>query len=346
MSKKPPILFVTASLLVYFILWLAIPKAHFLSAIVEAIDGGMKSGHQPQTAILAICGIIVLSVPTVAFMAAQISVVYFFCKQNLSLRGALLWLVGSLVSLGAVVLFILWRLHVVEKLHRLPTVREIGSIISISPFDAAKMLLYASILLIACSIGYLVSLRIKDRNLLLPVVMFAACIDLWTVNVGPVSSMMEKMPEIVSAVSAPIPKAGTGMFVPSVMMGMGDPLFMALVFAAVHRLGLNARRNFWFVCVVMTGGMLAVLLDALPYLPALVALAVGVVAANWGQFNLSKEEKISTAIVAVVLLGTLPLVWSLLGSRSKPKSEPKPAAPVSAPTATKLPTGTQPPAPQ
>jgi hypothetical protein len=335
-------------LLVYFALWLAIPKAHFLVAIVRAIDPGIHSGHQPLATILAICGIIVLSIPTVTFMAAQISVIYYFSKQRLEFKGALLWLGISLASLVGIVIYMLWRLDVVAKLHRLPTTREIGFIVSMSRFDTAKMLMYGAILLVACSIGYLVSLRIKDKNLLLPVVMFAASIDFWTVTVGPVSSMMKHAPEIVSAISAPIPKAGTGAFVAALTMGMGDPLFMALVFAAVHRLGMNSRRNFGFVCVIMTLGMLAVMMGGLPYLPALVALAVAVVAGNWREFKLSRQEKISTALVAVVLLGTLPLVWAILRphnraphpehperveGRSGGKTDPrlKPTAPVSAP---------------
>jgi len=329
LSKKSPVPYLAASLIAYFALWLAIPKAHFLVAIIDAIDTGMPSAHQPLATILAICGVLVLSIPTVTFMAAQISVIYYFSKQKLDLKGSLLWLAGSLVSLAGILIYMLWRVDVVARLHRLPTAQEIGYIVGNSPFDTAKMLMYGAILFIACSIGCLVSLRVKDKNLLLPVVMFAASIDFWTVTVGPVSSMMKHMPDIVSAVSAPIPKAGTGAFVPAVSMGMGDPLFMALVFAVVHRLGMNGRRNFGFVCVIMTVAMLAVMMGGLPYLPALVALAVAVVAANWREFKLSRQEKISTAIVAVVLLASLPLVWALMRSMNSPK--PKPPAPVSAP---------------
>jgi hypothetical protein len=153
---------------------------------------------------------------------------------------------------------------------------------------------------------------VRDRNLLLPVVMFAAYIDFWTVTRGPVSAVLEKAPEVAMAVAAPIPAAGTGVFVPMTMVGPGDFLFMALVFAAVHRLGLNGARNYWFVFAGMTLGMLAVLFGLLPALPALVVLAVSVVAANWGKFKLTRQEAVSTAIVGLVLLASLPLVWSAL----------------------------------
>jgi len=329
LTRKSPVWYLAASLLAYFALWIGIPKARFLPAILHWIDAALRHSREPLSTVLSICGIIILSIPTIAFMAAQISVVYYFAKMRLGFRGSLLWLVGCLAGLAVVVAVMVWRVDAVAKLHRLPNLREIGFIMGMYRPGLLKMVMYAIILLTASSIGYMVSLRIKDRNLLLPVVMFAASIDFWTVTAGPVSSMMSHAPEIVTAISAPIPQAGTGSFVPAIMMGMGDQLFMAVVFAAVHRLGLNARRNFVFVLVAMTLAMLAVLMGLAPFLPALVALAVAVVAANWREFKLSRQEKISTAIVGVVLLATLPLVWHIL----KPKTEikAKPATPIAAP---------------
>jgi hypothetical protein len=322
LTRKSPVLYLAASLLAYFALWIGIPKARFLPAILDSIDAAMRHSHQPLSTVLSICGIIVMSVPTITFMVAQISVVYYFTKLRLGFRGSALWLAGCLVGLAVVVGIMLWRVDAVAKLHRFPNLQEIGFIVGIYRPGPLKMVMYAINLLAASSIGYMVSLRIKDRNLLLPVVMFAASIDFWTVTAGPVSSVMSRAPEIVKAVSAPIPQAGTGAFVPALMMGMGDPLFMAVVFAAVHRLGLNARRNFVFVLIAMTLAMLAVLMGLVPYLPALVALAVAVVAANWGEFKLTKQEKISTAIVAAVLIATMPLVWYALKPRTPAKKPP------------------------
>lgn len=333
MLKKSPIPYLIASLAAYFLLWFGIPKARFLVSLLDAIDSGVRSAHQPVATLLAICGIIILSIPTITFMAAQVSVIYYFTRLRLGLKGGLLSLVGCLAVFASITVWML--LHpdlppkLIPKLSALPLVQRLGFAVSTYHFGLLKMLMYAAILLLACSIGYLVSLRIKDRNLLLPVVMFAAMIDFWTVTAGPVASAMKHAPEIVSAVSAPIPKAGTGAFVPAVMMGIGDPLFMAVVFAAVHRLGLNPRRNFAFVFCVMTIAMIAVMMHALPYLPALVALAIAVVAANWREFKLSRQEKISTAVVAVVLLATLPLVWAIVTPKKTPR--PKPPPPVSAP---------------
>lgn len=322
MTRKPPVVYLAVSLLAYFVLWIGIPKARFLPEIIGSIDSALRGSHQPLTAILSICWIILLSVPTITFMVAQISVVYYFTKMRLGFRGSVMWLVGCLVGLALVVAIMLWRVDAVAKLHRLPNLQEIGFIMGVYKPGLLKMLMYAIILLTASSIGCLVSLRIKDRNLLLPVVMFAASIDFWTVTAGPVASVMTRAPEIVKAVSAPIPQAGTGEFVPALMMGPGDPLFIAVVFAAVHALGLNARRNYVFVLVAMTLAMLAVLMNLVPYLPALVALAMAVIAANWGEFKLSRQEKISTAIVGVVLLATMPLIWYALKPATPAKTPP------------------------
>ncbi len=327
-------------MLAYFVLWIGIPKARFLSAALDSIDKAMTHAHQPLATLLPICGIVITSIPTITFMAAQISVVYYFSKLKLGFKGSVISLLACLAGLTLIVTAIVWESGVVAKLHRMPTLPETGFIVGVYHPGLLKMLMFAVIMLTAASIGYLVSLRIKDKNLLLPVVMFAASIDFWTVTAGPVNTVMSKAPEIVKAVSAPIPKAGTGAFVPAVMMGMGDPLFMAVIFAAVHRLGLNGKRNFVFVFCAMTIAMLAVMMGIVPYLPALVALAIAVIAANWRQFKLSKQEKISTAIVAVLLIATMPLVWYVLKPKSTPK--PRPPAPVSAPRSQPSPKAQQP----
>ena len=103
---------------------------------------------------------------------------------------------------------------------------------------------------------------------------------------------------------------------PATMVGLGDFLFMALVFAAVHRLGMNGRRNYWFVFAAMTVGMLAVAFVLLPFLPALTVLAVAVVTANWRQFKMSRQELGYIAIVTAVLIVLLPLAWWLVHHRA------------------------------
>ncbi len=323
MSSKSPVWYLLGSIFAYFALWIGVPNARFIPAVLNHMDAVIRHAHQPMAIILSFIAIIILSVPTVAFMVAQISIVYYFAKLKMRLAGSLLCLIGALAALIAIGAWMMTHpdlrpneLHIISNM---PLARRIGAIVATYHSGALKMLMYAVMLIITASIGNIISLRVTDKNLLLPVVMFAATIDLWTVTIGPVSSMMTHVPEIVKTVSAPIPLAGTGVFLPVTTMGPGDPLFIALVFAAVHRLGLNCRRNFGFVAVLMSAAMLAVMFGLVPYLPALVVLAIAVVAANWGRFKLTRQEKISTAIVGIVLLATLPLVWHALKPNDAPK---------------------------
>lgn len=345
MTRKSPIWYLLASMLAYFALWIAVPRAKFLVAIGDWIGVAMNHAHQPITTVLFIIGAIVFAIPTIAFMAAQIAVVYQFAKLGLRFKGSLLSLAGCLLALVAVVALMLWRIDIVGKLHRMPNMAEIGFIIGIYRPGLLKMLMYGLILLTAASIGCLVSLRIKDKNLLLPVVMFAASIDFWTVSSGPVSKMMAHAPEIVKAVSTPIPHAGTGTFVPCLQMGIGDPLFMAVVFAAIHRLGMNDRRNFGFVFVGMTAAMLLVLIGPLSFLPALVALAIAVVAANWREFKLSSQEKLSTAIVGLALAATVFVISHVPGGE-EPTAKQKAPIPAAAPKSQASPPAQHPPTPR
>ena len=87
----------------------------------------------------------------------------------------------------------------------------------------------------------------------------------------------------------------------------------------------------------MTLAMLLVMVGIVPYLPALVALAIAVIAANWREIKLSKQEKISIAIVGVVLVLSVLAIGNTFGR--KETVEKKPVAPIAAPK-----TNSQPPA--
>lgn len=274
---------------IYAALWLAVPKMTFLAKV-------------PFVPIVVVA----------IFMLVQIAMVYYFAAIRMRPWQTALCLVGSLIGAVLIVQIMVLRLGLPENLGHWPGLRQQIMVLALYPGFLKMPATLLITVFAAASLGYLVSHVLKDKNLLLPVVMLAAYIDFWTVTRGPVAHVLEKEPEVAQAVSAPIPAAGAGSFVPVTMIGPGDFLFMALVFAVVHRFKLDGARNFWFVFGTMTAGMLAVFLGLLDALPALMVLAVGVVAANWGKFKLSRDEKISVAVVAGLLIISLPLVWMLL----------------------------------
>jgi hypothetical protein len=111
------------------------------------------------------------------------------------------------------------------------------------------------------------------------------------------------------------------------MIGPGDFLFMALLFAAVSRLELDGMRNYWYVFAAMSIGMMSVMFDLLPFLPALTVLAVGIVLANYSEFKLTKQEKISVVIVAIMLAISVPIVRSMVSQLQRTDTTPTKSAP-------------------
>lgn len=316
MIKEKPIFRLAAAILAYFGLWVLAPKAAFFPYLTDAIILAASHAHGCAGIVLAITEAAIMFAPTIAFMALQFGVVYYFTGFRMGFWRSLGVFVGCVLLAIGIMALMVHRFGVEHRLHRMPTLRQALVICAVDQ-SYLKMLQTTLIMLSAAGIGYMVSLRVTDKNLLLPVVLFAAWIDLWTCTQGPVSSMMKRAPELVNAVAAPIPQAGAGAFIPKFLIGPGDFLFAGLVFAVVSRFKMNGPRTFWFVLGMMGLGMLAIALGFLDFLPALIVLAVGVVAANWRHFKLSRQEIISTAVVAVLLGASLPLVWAIVRSYGK-----------------------------
>lgn len=315
MISKKPFVSLSAAVGAYVALWLLIPKASFIPKIAGVIGSAALHVGTDAANWLSFGAMCVMAAPTVAFMAVQIAIVYYFARIKMNFWHALAALVGSVALAEGIIAVVVWRYGNIGHYPRLMEQFDLAGVY----YGPLKIPLTLSLIFAAASIGYLVSLRIRDKNLLLPVVMFAAYIDFWTVTRGPVSVVLKHAPKVAEAVSAPIPHAGTGAFVPVSTVGPGDFLFMTLVFAVVHKLKMNEARNYWFVFIAMTLGMLAVVAGIVPPnvgLPALMVLAAAVIAANWKEFKLSRDEKISVAVVAIVLLISIPLVWSLLGNHA------------------------------
>ncbi len=310
MAKRSPFFGLGLTVIAYCALWLLVPRAVFIVRAGNSIDAALVHARGLEASALVAGGGLMFALPTAAFMAAQIGIIYFFARFRMNWWQSLIIFVGSVGVAWGLLALAIWRGGGV--LHRFPTLGEQMTVLSMYN-GALKLPITLLLISAASSLGCMVSQAIKDRNLLLPVVMFAACIDFWTVNFGPVSTMLNRAPALARAVSAPIPQAGDATLSLAPTIGPGDFVFMALVFAVVHKLGMNARRNFKFELALMTLGMLAVLfIPTLPYLPALMVLAVAVVAGNWREFKLTRQEKISTAIVGALLAVSLPVVWYVL----------------------------------
>ena len=157
-----------------------------------------------------------------------------------------------------------------------------------------------SLMLFAAALGYTISFIVREPNILLPIAIFAAFVDYWSVTWGPLSQILEKKPAIVAAVSVHMPTPVPG--VPGTMIGMGDFVFLALFFGVLYRFSMNVKGTFWLGYGLLTASMLVVM-GLGGALPALIPMGLAVVAANAKLFKLKREE-----LLAIVYVGALLLV--------------------------------------
>jgi prepilin signal peptidase PulO-like enzyme (type II secretory pathway) len=242
-------------------------------------------------------------------------------------------LVGTLV---ATVLFLLLALLIIHDLARLPlaplydlagVVIGLGAWFEVSGLArhhaTLRPLLGAAsgvLFLLACVFcGRLLSLIVRERNILLPVAIMAGLADLYTVFFGFTGKTLAHAPRLVEKLSVGIPKVGSATGATGgaglshiATAGLGDFIFLAFFFVAVHRFQLRDKRTFWAIFGCLLAGMVAVLLiPSLPALPLLPFIVVGFLVANAGAFKLSRTEKINTAIV-VALVAVLLVAAGLL----------------------------------
>jgi hypothetical protein len=165
------------------------------------------------------------------------------------------------------------------------------------------------------ALGFLVAGLVKDRNLLPPIAMVLATVDILAVfaPVGTVKIAMhsEKIRPIFDAVAIQVPKAGTAL--PMAQMGPADFLFLGMFFYAIFKFGMRAKETLYWVIPALAIYLSIVIfwgdkqLFGLPLgtLPALVPIGAAVVIANRDQFSMSKQEKAMTYAVLVLCLAVL-----------------------------------------
>lgn len=158
----------------------------------------------------------------------------------------------------------------------------------------------------AVSLGYTISPMIREPGILLPVAVFSAIVDFWSVNFGPLAVLLESKQEVVEAAAVQIPAVGVA--APISMIGVGDYVFLTLFFAVLHRFGMNVSGTFRLGFVLLTITMLLVLfVPGMEAVPALVPIAAAVVAANGRYLRLKRNELVYVVAVGTVLVAVLAL---------------------------------------
>ncbi len=297
-------------ILAAFFLWYIFPLIPVDKAI-KAIPKDFAYHNLSVSVILISCVIF----STIINMFVQFGLVYQLARLKLNWKKNLIWFFVSIICL---ILCIVWIEHylMVHKPNVFPpNTNYITHLLAIGKNIGSRMIsalpqrgfINFFIILLCFNFGSLLSYIVKEKNLLVPVMLCCAFIDIWTCTVGFVSKTLAKAPEVVSGVSTGVSMMGGSKILGAniATIGPGDFIFAALVFAVVMRFNMEKRRTFWVMFGFLTLGMLLIVLGILPFLPALVCVALGTLIANYKKFNLSKQEKISVLVVFLILTGLL-----------------------------------------
>jgi len=161
-------------------------------------------------------------------------------------------------------------------------------------------------------LGVLVSILIREKNMLLPIAIFLAGMDAFLIlmPLTPQAQIVAQNPEIVGNMGLRIPAVkSTTPETPNVPVGVNDlgyvgpaDLFIsAMFFASLFRYRMKAKETAVWLGPVLLGYLFIVLATAMP-LPALVPIGITVLLINRGEFQMKRDEKMATWFVAVIAL--------------------------------------------
>ncbi len=176
-----------------------------------------------------------------------------------------------------------------------------------------------ALLLLATFFGLLVSRLIRHANMIGPIGVMVALIDIWGVLFGGIVSQLltnKATKGLAHAAMASGPKLGAagakfGLALPDV--GLGDYLFLALFLGLLVRFGMNWRASAWWMGAGICAALLAItLLPFVPALPGLLFIGLGAVLPNLRYFTFTRDERFALLYAGVfVVILTIALYFGL-----------------------------------
>lgn len=206
-------------------------------------------------------------------------------------------------------------------------------------------------------LGALLATLIRERNMLLPIALFLAMLDIFLVltPVGPTAKYVQQNPKTFSKIAYNVPKASTkeekkstqGKAAPGAFVGPADWIFLSMFFIALFKFGLRTKETSRAMVPTLVGYLLLVLLFgsikigsiSLGALPALLPIGACVLIVNFREFKLAKDEVYGTLFICAIGIGLI--AW---GATRKP-SPPEPTKPLET-SSTKTDSPIRQPAPQ
>ncbi len=177
-------------------------------------------------------------------------------------------------------------------------------------------------------LGALVAALISDRNILIPIGIFLIAYDIFLVltPLGFTQKLMQAAPDILKQGGMSIPAASTatslnGKAEISGVVGPADLVFLGTFFLAMFRFDMKPYTTLRVMIPVLLCYLLFVMLTGIA-LPALVPIGLVTLIVNWKMFNMTNDEKASTAVVAVLAV----VILGYSATRPKPRVAPSPSA--------------------
>lgn len=178
----------------------------------------------------------------------------------------------------------------------------------------------AGLMIWCLGLGALLMSLVRDKNLLLPVAIFLAGLDMFLVfsPTGPTKVLVETRPELFQSVAMSVPKvvatapeAPRGVVSAMAYVGPADLFFLAMFFVALFRFGMRTRQTLLWIIPVLALYLAIVLLAgdsqfgpvSLRALPALLPIGLTVLLVNAREFRMTASEKLSTLFVGVLAVG-------------------------------------------
>ncbi|GEM_PF-539491 len=234
----------------------------------------------------------------------------------------LLWLafeVGKVLKVKWAAVLGLVALGLRVMLSFLPPPKTFFGQISFSAF--ADTLTLAVALLLGSSISPL----IRHANLLPPVAVVLAIVDIWTVLFGGfVFQVYQKAQEgvavaqkIVEAATVKMPTIASAHYASLSLpvIGIGDLFFSAFLSSLLWRFELNVRASFILSVAFIVIGLLIAQLPFVPLgIPGLPFIVPAILLPNLNQFKYTPEEKKALLVGAIFLVALLS-IFSIIASR-------------------------------
>lgn len=163
-------------------------------------------------------------------------------------------------------------------------------------------------------LGGIVTGLIKDKNLILPVALVLAGLDMFLVfdPGAPTAKIVRQNPQLFQSMAYQVPKMATTVspqtsgfqVAPQAFVGPADLLFIAVFLIALTQYKMKVAQTLRWLMPVMVGYLILVLLPiGLNMLPALVPIGGTVLLVNRREFEMSSQEKAMTWGAGILALG-------------------------------------------